>query len=100
MLLNTEVMKKEVLLAFMIWAIDVDALHLPVQQAWEKFTQDAKGVKSIYTDPSDESLFVSSLVNKDPIEIMTDYTLFYAKTQLTSGLRNYGKYNKALLNYR
>ena len=93
-------MNRNTMLAFFVWAIDVDALSLPVTKCWEMFQRDAWGIYKTYTDPSDELLYCPNLVGKNYIEVMTDYTLSYAKTQLISGLRDYGKYNKALLNYR
>ena len=93
-------MNKNVLLAFMVWAIDVDALSLPVTKCWEKFQKTAWGIYRIYTDPSDELLYCPDLVGKNYIDFMVDYTLFYAKTCVISGVKNYGKLNKQIKNYK
>ena len=93
-------MRKEVLLAFMVWAIDVDALNLPVTKCWEMFQRDAWGIYRNYTDPSDELLYCPNLVGKNPIDVMTDYTLAYAKSEVISGIRNYGKYDELIKSYK
>jgi hypothetical protein len=93
-------MNKNVLLAFFVWAIDVDALSLPVEKCWEMFQRDAWGIYRNYTDPSDELLYCPNLVGKNYIEVMTDYTLSYAKMWVISGIRNYGKYDKLIKNYK
>lgn len=54
-------MKKEVLTAFMLWAIQTDQLGLPVQTAWERFKQTAENIKGVYTDKSDPLLYIASL---------------------------------------
>jgi len=91
-------MRKNVMLAFYVWAIDCDALSLPVEKCWEMFQRDAWGMYRTYTNPNDE-LFCANLVGKDPIEVMTDYTLSYAKMYVISGVRNYGKYDELIKNY-
>ena len=92
-------MDRNVLLAFFVWAIDVDALSLPVEKCWEMFQRDAWGIYKNYTDPSDELLYCPNLIGKNPIDVMVDYTLSYAKMWVISGIRNYGKYDKAIMNY-
>lgn len=91
-------MNRNVLLAFIVWAIDCDALNLPVTKCWEMFQKDAWGIYKTYTDPSDELLYCPNLVDKNYIEVMVDYTLSYAKTAVVSGTRDYGKYNKSIKN--
>lgn len=93
-------MKKEVLLALMVWATDVDALSLPVTTCWEKFQKAAWGIYRNYTDPSDELLYCPDLIGKNPIDVMVDYTLAYAKMHVISGIRSYGKYDKSIKNYK
>jgi len=93
-------MNRNVLLAFIVWAIDVDALSLPLTKCWEMFQRDAWGVYKTYTNPSDELLYCPNLVGKNPIDVMVDYTLSYAKTAVVSGIRDYGKYNKSIKNYK
>ena len=93
-------MKKEVLLAFMVWAIDVDALSLPVEKCWEMFQRDTWGIYRNYTDPSDGLLYCPNLVGKNPIDVMVDYTLAYAKSGVISGIRNYEKYDELIKNYK
>lgn len=93
-------MNRNVLLAFIVWAIDVDALNLPVEKCWEMFQRTALGIYRTYTDPSEEQLYCPSLVGKDPIEVMTDYTLSYAKAVVISGIMTYGKYDKSIKNYK
>ena len=93
-------MNKKTFLAFMVWAIDVDALSLPVRKCWEMFQRDAWGCYRNYTDPNDELLYCPNLIGKDPIEVMTDYTLSYAKMYVISGVKSYGKYDKLIRNYK
>ena len=93
-------MNKQTLLALMVWAIDVDALSLPVEKCWEMFQRDAWGVYRNYTDPSDELLYCPNLIGKNPIDVMVDYTLCYAKMWVISGIRNYGKYDELIKNYK
>ena len=93
-------MNRNVLLAFMVWAIDVDALSLPVTKCWEMFQRDAWGIYKNYTDPSDELLYCPNLIGKNPIDVMVDYTLCYAKMWVISGIRNYGKYDELIKNYK
>lgn len=92
-------MKKEVLTAFMLWAIQTDQLGLPVQTAWEKFKQTAENIKNVYTDKSDPLLYIASLEDVDAVEMFTDYVLMYAKSDVISGIDSYGKYNEDILNY-
>ena len=92
-------MNRNTMLAFFVWAIDVDALSLPVEKCWEMFLRDAQDIYSVYTDPGEELLYCPNLVGKNPIDVMTDYTLSYAKTNVISGIRNYGKYDELIKNY-
>ena len=92
-------MNRNVLLAFMVWAIDVDALSLPVEKCWEMFQRDAWGIYRNYTDPSDELLYCPDLIGKSPIDVMVDYTLSYAKMWVISGVKSYGNYDKLIKNY-
>ena len=87
------------MLAFFVWAIDVDALSLPVEKCWEMFQRDAWGIYRNYTDPSDELLYIPSLIGKDPLDVFTDYILSYAKSEVISGIRNYGKYDTMIKQY-
>lgn len=64
------------------------------------FQRDAWGIYRNYTDPSDKLLYCPNLVGKNPIDVMVDYTLSYAKTAVVSGIRDYGKYNKLIKNYK
>lgn len=93
-------MNRNTLLAFFVWAIDVDALSLPVTKCWEKFQKTAWGIYRIYTDPSDELLYCPDLVGKNYIDVMVDYTLCYAKALVTAGTKDYGKLNKHIKNYK
>ena len=88
------------MLAFFVWAIDVDVLSLPVEKCWEMFQRDAWGIYRNYTDPSDDLLYCPNLVGKNPIDVMVDYTLAYAKSGVISCIRNYGKYNELIKNYK
>ena len=92
-------MNRNTMLAFFVWAIDVDALSLPVEKCWEMFQRDAWGISRNYTDPSDELLYCPNLVGKNPIDVMVDYILCYAKMWVISGIRNYGKYDELIKNY-
>ena len=83
----------------MVWAIDRDMLSFPVSEALELFRRDAIGCRGIYTDPTDELLYIRGMENVNPIEFFTDYVLCYAKSRLISGLRDYGKYEKEIINY-
>ena len=93
-------MNRNTMLALFVWAIDVDALCLPVEKCWEMFQRDALGIYRNYTDPSDELLYCPNLVGKNPIDVMTDYTLCYAKMWVISGIKNYGKYDELIKNYK
>ena len=93
-------MNRNTMLAFFVWAIDVDALSLPVEKCWEMFQRDAWGIYRNYTDPSDELLYCPNLVGKNPIDVMVDYTLCYAKSEVISGIRNYGKYDELIKSYK
>ena len=93
-------MNRNVLLAFIVWAIDVDAMSLPVEKCWEMFQRDAWGCYRTYTDPSDELLYCPNLVGKNPTDVMVDYTLCYAKMWVLSGIKNYGKYDELIKNYK
>lgn len=93
-------MNRKVLLAFVVWAIDVDALNLPFKKCWEMFQRDAWGIYRNYTDPSDKQLYCPNLVGKNPIDVMADYTLCYAKAAVVSGIRDYGRYNESIKNYK
>jgi hypothetical protein len=83
----------------MIWAIDIDALNLPVTKCWEMFQRDALGCYKTYTDPNDKLLYCSNLVGQNPIEFFTDYIIFYAKMYIMSGNKSYGKYDNQIKTY-
>ena len=87
-------MKK--LLALSIYALDKGMMHLPVTKVLEEFETDAVGCKDIYTDPEDRTLYIESLIDKDPIEFFVDYVLFYAKARVESGISDYGILNNRL----
>jgi hypothetical protein len=87
------------MLAFFVWAIDVDALSLPVEKCWEMFQRDAWECYKTYTNPADE-LYCANVIGKNPIDVMTDYTLAYAKSEVISGIRNYGIYDELIKNYK
>ena len=93
-------MNRNTMLAFFVWAIDVDALSLPVKKCWEMFQRDARGIYRNYTDPSDELLYCPDIIGKNHIDVMVDYTLSYAKMWVISGIRNYGKYDELIKNYK
>jgi len=93
-------MNRNVLLAIMVWATDVDALSLPVTTCWEKFQKAAWGIYRNYTDPNDELLYCPNLIGKNYIDVMVDYTLAYAKMHVVSGIRDYGKLNNQIKNYK
>lgn len=40
-------MNRNTMLAFFVWAIDVDALSLPVEKCWEMFLRDAWDIYSV-----------------------------------------------------
>ena len=82
----------------MVWAIDVDALNIPVEKCWEMFQRDAWGMYKTYTDPNSE-LFCKNLVGENPIDVFIDYILFYAKMHVQSGIISYGTYDKYIINY-
>ena len=84
----------------MVWAIDVDALSLPFEKAWEMFQRDAWGIYRNYTDPSDELLYIPRLAGQNPLDVFTDYILCYAKMHVISDIRDYGKYDERILNYK
>ena len=82
----------------MVWAIDVDALSLPVEKCWNKFREDAWCVYKTYTDPNTE-LYCKNLVGENPLDVFIDYILFYAKMHVQSGIISYGTYDKYIINY-
>lgn len=92
-------MTSDTLLALMIYAIDRDALSLPVEKVIELFRKDATSMKKNYTDPNDELLYIKGMEEVDDIEFFTDYVLCYGKSALISGLRDYGRYNEDLAKY-
>jgi hypothetical protein len=83
----------------MVYAIDRDLLSFPVSRVIDLFLEDAEKCKSIYTDPSDRSLYISDVESMNPVEFFTDYTLCYAKMHVISGIVSYGNYDKAIMNY-
>ena len=91
-------MNRKVALAFMVWAIDIDALSLPVDKCWEMFQRDAWNCYKTFTNPNDDC-YCKGLVGKDPIDVFTDYTLGEAKCLMISGICSYGKYDERILNY-
>lgn len=93
-------MNKNVLLAFIVWAIDVDAMHLPFKKCWEMFQRDAKTMYKTYTDPNDVLLYCPDIIGENPINFMADYTLCYAKMRVLSGIGSYGKYDESIKNYK
>jgi len=93
-------MNKNVLLALMIWAIDVDALSLPMTKCWEMFQRDAWAMYKTYTDPNDELLYCPNLIGCNPLEVMVDYTLSYAKMHVISGIKSYGNLDRKIKNYK
>jgi hypothetical protein len=93
-------MNKNIKLAFMVWAIDRDTLDLPLIKQWRWFKRDSQAVYDTYTDPSDELLYISSIVGQNPLDVFTDYILCYAKMHVISGIRNYGKYDELIKNYK
>lgn len=102
-------MNRQTLLAFIVWAIDIDGFSLPFMKAWEKFQRNAWGMLKTYTDPNDELLYMPKLVGTDPIEFFTDYVLMYAKWHIEANKTSstpqpdgalYGKYEKEILNYK
>ena len=82
----------------MVWAIDVDALSLPVEKCWEMFQRDAWSMYKTYTDPNTE-LFCENLVGEKPLDVFVDYILCYAKMHVQSNITSYGVYDNAILNY-
>ena len=52
-----------------------------------------------YTNPNDE-LYCPNIIGKNPIDVMADYTLSYAKSAVISGIRNYGIYDELIKNYK
>lgn len=70
--------------AWLVWAVDTDQLSLPVTKAWEKFSKTAESIKETYTDPDDPLLYCGNCVSQTPIEVMTDYSLWFAKSRIIS----------------
>ena len=92
-------MKKQTLLALFVWAIDVDALSLSFERCWEMFQRDAWSCYKAFTNPNDDC-YCEHLLGLNPIDVLTDYTLANAKSLVLSGIRNYGNYDKLILNYQ
>lgn len=88
-------MKQKVLLAIMVYAMDRDMLQLPVELVIEEFKKDAVKCYNTFTDPS-TNLYCENLLRKDPVEVMADYVLSYARSWVLSDIRSYGKYDKYL----
>ena len=80
--------------AWLVWAVDTDQLSFPVDKAWEMFNNTAVALKLTFTDPKDPQLFSEKALNESPIEIITDYALFYAKANIDRG---YGKLTDTIL---
>ena len=93
-------MNNQNLLALMVWAIDRDLMGVPVQKAWELFVKDAVGCQKIYTDPTDDELYLQSIAVMKPIDFFTDYVLCYAKSYALESRDYYGKYTNEILNYK
>lgn len=88
--------------AWLVWAVDTDQLSLPIDEAWEEFSKTAERIKRNYTDPDDPLLYCKNTVTKSPIEVITDYALWYAKTRIVSTLPSekcteYGKLTDIIL---
>jgi hypothetical protein len=88
--------------AWLVWAVDTDQLSLPVDQAWENFKQNAESLKRTFTDPKEPAFFCEKCVGESPIEMMTDYVLFFAKTRIIgdwsdNGSSQYGKLTETIL---
>lgn len=92
-------MNKDVLTAFIVWAVDTDNLNLPVLKAWGEFVEDAFNMLKVYTDADDKLLFCKDLVGADPIEFFTDYILCYAKMKMLSDVESYGKLGDTIIMY-
>ena len=82
----------------MIWAIDTDALNVPVEKCWDKFKEYAWSVYKTYTDPNTE-LYCEGLAKENPIDVFVDYILCYAKMHVQSNIISYGVYDKYIMNY-
>ena len=80
--------------AWLVWAVDTDQLSLPVDKAWEMFENTAVALKLTFTDPKDPQLFSEKAVNESPLEIITDYALWFAKANIDRG---YGRLTKTIL---
>lgn len=92
-------MDKLTTLAFIVWAIDVDGMSLPVTQAWEVFQRHAINCKNEYTNPN--NWYANNrLLSRDPIDFFVEHVLTEAHYKIDFGLNSYGKYNKDILNYR
>ena len=92
-------MNKLTTLAFIVWAMDVDGMSLPITQALERFRKEAEGCQSLFTDPNDKLCYCERIVNMKPLDFFTEYVLAHAKSEVASGIRGYGKYNTEILNY-
>lgn len=70
--------------AWLVWAVDTDQLSLPVDRAWEKFSRTAESIKKTYTDPDEPMLYCKNCVSQTPIDVATDYALWFAKSRIAS----------------
>lgn len=97
-------MNKDVLLAFLVWAIDRDLLTPKPNKAWELFRKDAKAMIETYTNPDDPLLYCGGLLDEvkstSTEDVFADYILFYAKLNVVSGGRNYGVFDESIINYK
>ena len=92
-------MDKQTLLALIVWAIDIDGFSLPFTKAWEMFQRDAEKMHRTFTNPSHPEDYCPGLVDKKPLDVMVEYTLFYAKMHVQSGIRDYGKLNRQITKF-
>jgi hypothetical protein len=84
----------------MIYALDGDMLSWSVTKVFKHFVEKAESMKKTYTDPTDKLLYMPKLLNVKPVDMFADYILMYAKMHVESGVRDYGEYNKQILNYQ
>ena len=93
-------MNKNVMLAMLVWATDCDLLNSTLEMCLTLFLDDARKCYATFTDPADEDIYVPSLLNIPPVDMFADYVLRFAKSNVTSGFRSYGIYDKMLLAYK
>lgn len=85
--------------AWLVYCIDTDQMNFPVEKTWAAFQDCAVGIKNNYTDPNDPLSFCRNLVNVHPVEVFTDYILFYFPKNILEAFSKYGNIGRNIINH-